>query len=93
MSEWDRIYFVQERDGMPAAREFVKRTLAKYAECLRKKGLNGAKPHHASFPQYRRGFVESCVAFRDYLRKTRWVDHGMDGFTLAPHGSDMNNDA
>lgn len=75
MSEWNRILFVQERDGMVAAREFVKRTYAKYKECLRMTGpKHGRKLHHASLPQFRRGFVESCLAFRDYLRKTRWMD-------------------
>lgn len=81
--EWNRILFVQERDGMDASREFVKRTYAKYRECLRLDGKRGRKFHHASLPQYRRGFVESCLTFREYLRKTRWVDHTLDGFLMG----------
>lgn len=68
--EMCRLLFIQERDGKKGARDFAQRTLAKYRECLRQDGKRGRKFHHASLPQYRRGFVESCVEFRNYLRAT-----------------------
>ncbi len=80
--EWDRVLFVQERDGMDGAREFVKRTYVTYKECLRQKGRNGTKRHHASLPQYRRRFIESCLTFREYLRKTSWIDYSLEGVML-----------
>lgn len=72
--EWRRLYSTQEEHGMFVARDFAKRTYAKYRECLRLTGRNGKKLHHASLPQYRSGFVVSCMVFRDYLRKTRWME-------------------
>lgn len=70
-SEWARIAFLEDRDGKVAALEFCARTYAKYRECIPKDGKPGRKFHHASLPQYRRGFLESCLAFRSYLRSNQ----------------------
>lgn len=67
-AEKNRLSFIENRDGKEAAKEFAQRTLDKYRECLRMDGRNGRKFHHASLPQFRRGFVESCLEFRRYLR-------------------------
>ena len=70
-AEHNRILFVFARDGDAAAIEFARRTFAKYRECLRMDGRNGRKLHHASLPQYRRSFIESCLEFRRFLRTPR----------------------
>jgi hypothetical protein len=71
MSEQGRIRFIEQRDGKASAMEFCKRTLTIYRTCLlhsRKRGFD--KPHHASFPEYRRRFIESICAFRSYISKS-----------------------
>ena len=68
--EYERIKGLVDREGMPAAIEFAKRTYKNYRVCLfqsRKRGF--AKPHHASIPEYRRGFVMSCLSLRKFLRE------------------------
>lgn len=56
---------MEARDGLDSAREFARLALKVYRMAL-------ASPnHHARLPQYRRSFVESCLDFRDYLRKHR----------------------
>jgi hypothetical protein len=72
--EEDRLRFIEGRDGKAAAVDFARRTYRQYRECLLLKrrvldtrGQKDRKPHHATLPEYRCGFVESCVAFRRYL--------------------------
>jgi hypothetical protein len=71
-----RLGFIEGRDGKAAAVAFARRTYDKYRECLllkrhvlRARGEHDKKPHHATFPEYRRGFIESCLEFRRYLRE------------------------
>jgi len=66
--EQDRLAFIESRDGKDGALDFARRTLAIYRKAVltsRKRGYK--KPHHASIPEYRRGFIESCCAFRAYI--------------------------
>lgn len=70
-AETNRLAFIEARDGKALAADFARRTFDKYRECLRMDGKAGRKLHHASLPQYRRGFVESCLTFRDYLRRQK----------------------
>lgn len=66
--ESERLGFVEARDGKNGAVEFARRTMAIYRTCVlrsRKRGF--ANPHHASLPEYRRGFIESYCAFKTYL--------------------------
>lgn len=72
-----RITFLEQRDGREAALDFAKRTYLKYRECLLlkrhvldRRGMRDKKAHHATFPEYRRGFIESCLVFRRFLRRT-----------------------
>lgn len=67
-SELHRLVFIAQRDGLHAAVDFARRTLKLYRTCLRLRGHNGTKRHHATLPQYRRGFVESCLVFRSNLK-------------------------
>lgn len=70
MAEEQRLKFVEERDGVDGAIDFAKQTLKVYRMALRrsrKRGFN--PPHHATLPEYRLGFIESCLDFRAYLRK------------------------
>jgi len=76
VDEENRLRFIERRDGKAAAIAFVRRTYGQYRECLLLKrrvldtrGENDRKPHHATLPEYRRGFVESCIVFRAYLRQ------------------------
>ena len=67
MAEEQRLAFVQARDGVPGAVAFARQTMMIYRTSVlrsRKRGID--KPHFASLPEYRRGFIESYLAFKDY---------------------------
>ena len=68
--EADRICFIMKRDGMEAAHTFVRQTYKIYKAALfhsRKHGFY--PPHHATLPEYRLGFIRSCLYFRSILRR------------------------
>lgn len=70
--ETERIAFIENRDGKEAALVFVKQTFSVYRKSLyqsRKRGFQ--KPHHATLPEYRLGFIQSCLAFRKYIRENK----------------------
>lgn len=54
---------------------FARQTLNVYRKALRLKGCNGERLHHASLPQYRRGFIESCLVFRRFIREFGGFKH------------------
>lgn len=67
MSEQARLQFIVARDGLAAARKWAKRTAKIYRSAVltsRKRGFD--KPHHASLPEYRRGFIESYLEFKRF---------------------------
>lgn len=66
--EINRLKFVEERDGKLGAMEFAKRTLAIYRKAVltsRKRGHT--KPHHASLPEFREGFIRSYLTLKRYV--------------------------
>jgi len=66
--ESQRLTFIEQRDGKEAAANFAKQTLRIYRKAVltsRKCGCN--KPHYASLREYRRSFIESYCAFKQYL--------------------------
>lgn len=68
MAEEQRLAFVEQRDGKQAAIAFARQGMQVYRTCVlrsRKRGFD--RPHHASFPEYRRGFIESYLAFKGYV--------------------------
>ena len=74
-AEQSRLAFIEQRDGRAGVEDFARRTYSKYRECLLLKrrvldarGMHDKKVHHATVADYRRGFVESCLVFRRYLR-------------------------
>lgn len=72
MAEDRRLRFMEQRDGIAGAVDFAQRTMKMYRTavlCSRKRGFD--KPHHASFREYRRGFIESYCAFKRYVRHRR----------------------
>lgn len=70
--EHDRLTFIIERDGIDGAIKFAKQTYNVYRTSLKQSRKRGhKKPHHATIPEYRLGFVLSCLAFRKFLRETR----------------------
>jgi hypothetical protein len=73
--EWDRIAFIRDRDGEAEAVDFARRTYKIYRQkllekrhVLNRRGMHDRKVHHATLPQYRRAFIESCLIFRWYIR-------------------------
>lgn len=68
--EEERLARLSQEDKL----DFALRTYRIYRLCLmqsRKRGFTGngsdsstQKPHHATLPEYRRGFIESCIVFR-----------------------------
>lgn len=69
-NEQSRIAFIEQRDGIRAAHAFVVQTYKMYRRALmmsrKRKSTN---VHFASLPEYRRGFIESCVVFRAYKQR------------------------
>lgn len=68
MAEDLRLAFVENRDGVDGAVNFAKRAMSQYRKAVlnsRKRG--SVKPSHASLPEYRRGFIESYLAFKKYV--------------------------
>lgn len=59
-AERQRILFLLERDGLDATVEFVARTHRLYRLSL-KSGMAREKT-------YRRGYLESCIDFRQFLK-------------------------
>ena len=70
--ETSRLSFVEQRDGVAGAVDFARCTLRIYRTavlCSRRRGFT--KPHHASLPAYRPGFIASYVGLKRYVS-----DHG-----------------
>lgn len=68
MQEKKRLAFVEQRDGAKEAVAFAKRTMQTYRTCVLRSRKRGFKnPHHASLPEYRRGFIESYLVFKKYV--------------------------
>ena len=68
MSEKQRLDFIIERDGLVEAVAFAKRTMVVYRKSVlisRKRGFD--KPHHASFREYRRKFIQSYCEFKCFV--------------------------
>jgi hypothetical protein len=63
--ETARLAFIEQRDGKQAASEFARRTMAIYRTAVLCSRKRGKVPHHASLPEYRRGFIESYLAFKE----------------------------
>jgi hypothetical protein len=76
-SEKDRLSFVEKRDGKDGAIKFSKQGVMIYRRCVlqsskRGYGVAGSafadkQPHHASYREYRRKFIESYLAFKKYI--------------------------
>lgn len=62
MSEYYRLHIIEKNQGLEALTDFDKRTYRLYRACLRN------PKHHASLPQYRKSFIDSCLVFRAYLK-------------------------
>lgn len=69
-SEATRLQFLEGRDGPAGALAFAQLTYRTYRKALMQSRKRGCmKPHHATLPEYRRSFIESCVTFRHYITK------------------------
>jgi len=66
--ESERIKFIEDRDGVSGALEFAKRTIMIYRKSVLKRGGPNREFHHASIKQYRRGYIESYVHLKQYVR-------------------------
>lgn len=79
--EESRLTFVEKRDGVQGAVAFARQGIRIYRSCVlqsakRGYGVKGSayadrKPHHASSREYRRGFIESYLAFKKYVELHR----------------------
>lgn len=77
MAEANRLAFVEQRDGVQGAIEFAKQGIKVYRRSVlqsakRGYGVKGSlyadkSPHHGSFREYRRGFIESYLEFKKYI--------------------------
>jgi hypothetical protein len=77
VSEKQRLDFIIERDGLDEAIAFAKRTVVIYRKCVlqSQKKLNATpkhlrkfeKPHHASFREFRRKFIQSYCDFKRFI--------------------------
>lgn len=67
-SEFERLHFVEQRDGLAGALAFARQTMVIYRKAVmlsRKRGHE--KPHFASLPEYRRQFIESYLVFKRFV--------------------------
>ena len=67
-AEKQRLGFVEIRDGIAGAIAFAMQCRSQYRQAVltsRKRGFT--KPSFASLPEYRRGFIESYLAFKRYI--------------------------
>lgn len=72
MDEIDRLRFISIRDGRQAAINFAERTLSIYRAAVLHSNKRGhPRPHHASLPEYRRGFIESYCAIKKFRSNAR----------------------
>ena len=76
VAEQRRFEFLVERDGMASAIESSEQTYKIYRAALMQSRKRGhTKPHHATLPEYRRSYIESCayirrmLAMKDHLLK------------------------
>ena len=74
MSEWNRLLFIHNRDGAEEAIYFARQTIRQYRKCVlrsRKRGFGfgtNGKLHHASLPEYRRGYIGSYIICKKFIR-------------------------
>jgi hypothetical protein len=62
-----QIQAVRERDGVKAAIQYAKQTLAVYRQCARPKP-DGSK-HFAHLPTFRHSYVEAMLYLRRFMRE------------------------
>ena len=68
VSEKQRLDFIIERDGLVEAVAFAKRTMVVYRQSVLKSQKRGfEKPHHASFREFRRKFIQSYCDFKRFI--------------------------
>ena len=66
--EKQRLDFIIERDGLVEAVAFAKRTMVVYRQSVLKSQKRGfEKPHHASFREFRRKFIQSYCDFKRFI--------------------------
>lgn len=67
--ESTRLASVEARDGIAGALEFAKRTMVQYRRAVLNSRKRGSmRPSHGSIPEYRRGFIESYLSFKKYIK-------------------------
>ena len=67
-AEKKRLGFVENRDGNAGAIAFAMQSRSQYRRAvLTSRKRRFTKPSHASLPEYRRGFIESYLAFKRYI--------------------------
>lgn len=64
--EASRLQFIENRDGQKSGKEFARKTLDIYRAAV-KRGKDGRRSGYGS--AYRRTLIESCLDFREYLRR------------------------
>ena len=72
MAEEARLAFMEMKHGKNEALAFAERAMRQYRKAVIRSRKRGYKnPHYASLPEYRRRFIESYCAFKQYLSKNR----------------------
>jgi hypothetical protein len=69
VKEVERLQFVLERDGIDGVLSFAERTKRIYRKAVLRNGRNGRAFHFGSIQQYRRSFIESYLACKDFTKK------------------------
>jgi hypothetical protein len=72
--EAERLSFLEQRGGVPDALDFAKRAYMVYRtnlllkrKVLNARGMQDKKESYVTHREYRRMFIESCLAFRLYI--------------------------
>lgn len=73
--ETERLAFLEQRGGVPDALDFARRAYGVYRtnlllkrRVLNARGMQDKRESYVTHREYRRAFIESCIAFRRYIR-------------------------
>jgi hypothetical protein len=79
MNEKDRLSFIERRDGVQGALSFARQGYTIYRRSVLQSAKRGygvkvsafadTRPHHASFREYRKAFIESYLCFKRYIKE------------------------
>lgn len=69
--ETGRVKFMVNRDGLPEAKKWAAMVIGQYRTAVLFKGDENRPPHHATYREFRRSFIESYVQLKRFYHGIR----------------------